>query len=101
MTWAKDGRDEKLVKAAKANKLPIPKAIQNKPKVGTHDLLYYECFMDLCGTRQMANGLGFIPWTAINDWAVRQAVNDSDQFEVLRYVVGQMDEFWVDYFRKR
>ena len=101
LTWAKEGRDTKLVKAAKANKLPIPKAILNKPKVPEWDLLYWDCFMDLCASRQLVNGLGFIPWSAVNDWAARHSIVDGDEFEVLRYVVWKMDEWWVDYFRKR
>ena len=101
LTWAKDGRDEKLVKAAKANRLPIPLAIQNQPIVHTYDLLYWECFMDLCTTRQMVHGLGYISWSAINDWAIRHELADQDEFEVLRYVVEKMDQFWVDHFRQR
>ena len=101
LTWAKDGKDEKLVKAAKANRLPIPKAILEKPIVKEWDWLYWECFNDLCGSRPMANGLGFIPWDSINNWASRHGIGDAEQFEGLRYVVGKMDEFWVDHFRQR
>lgn len=100
LTWAKDGKDEKLVKAAKANKLPIPKAIQNKPRIQEWDWIYWECFNDLCGSRQMVNGLGFIPWDSVDRWARRHDIRDEEQFEMLRYVVGKMDEYWVDYFRK-
>ena len=101
LVWAKDGRDVKLVKAAKANKIPIPKAIQNKPKIQDWDLLYWDCFMDLCSSRQLVNGMGHIQWNTIHTWAVRFAIDDPDQFAVLRYVVGKMDEWWVDYFRER
>jgi hypothetical protein len=101
LTWAKDGRDEKLVKAAKANKLPIPKAILDKPTIRDWDLLYWDCFMDLCSTRQLVHGLGYIPWPAVNDWASRHTVNNADEFEVLRYVVWKMDEWWVNFFRER
>lgn len=101
LTWAKDGKDEKLVKVAKANKIAIPKAIQNKPTVQDWDLLYWDCFMDLCGSRQLVNGMGHIPWSAVNDWAIRFAIHDPDQFEILRFVVGKMDEYWVEHFRQR
>ena len=100
MTWAKDGKDEKLVKAAKENKLPIPAAILNRPILHTHDLLYWECFMDLCTTRQMGGGMGYISWSAVHAWALRHELADTDEFEELRYVVQKMDEFWVDHFRQ-
>ena len=99
--WAKDGRDDKLVKAAERNKIPIPQAIQDKPTIPEWDLLYWDCFMDLCGTRQLVHGLGSIPWTAINEWAFRHAIVHEDEFEMLRYVVGKMDEWWCNYFRER
>lgn len=57
--------------------------------------------MDLCASRPMVNGVGYIPWTAVNDWALRHSVDSVDEFAVLRYVVAKMDEFWVDHFRKR
>jgi hypothetical protein len=101
LVWAKDGKDEQLVKAAITNRLPIPKAIQEKPTVPQHDLLFWQCFMDLCGTREMGQSLGFIPWTAVHQWAMRHEILDPDDFEELRYVVGAMDEFWINHFRKK
>lgn len=101
IVYARDGKDKVLVKAAKANKLPIPKFIEERPTVQVWDDLYWQCFNDLCGDREMVNGLGFIPWTAVNAWAQRQGITDVDEFEMLRYVVGQMDEWWVGHFRKR
>ena len=55
--------------------------------------------MDLCASRQMVHGVGYIPWDSLNTWATRHTINDSDQFELLRYVVSKMDEFWVEHFK--
>lgn len=57
--------------------------------------------MDLCSSRPMGYSMGYIPWTAINQWAIRHMVTDTDQFEMLRYVVKEMDQFWVDHFQTR
>lgn len=55
--------------------------------------------MDLCSSRPMGYSMGYIPWTAINEWAIRHVIDDRDQFEMLRYVVKEMDQFWVSHFQ--
>lgn len=49
----------------------------------------------------MGHSVGYIPWSAIRDWAIFQGVTDPDEFEVLRYVVQKMDTFWVEFFQAK
>ena len=49
----------------------------------------------------MGHGMGYISWDSINAWAIRHRITDPDEFEMLRSVVGKMDNFWLDYFKQK
>jgi len=55
--------------------------------------------MDLCGCRAMGYSVGYIPWTAINDWATRYGVVDAEEFSILHRMVQALDTLWVEHFR--
>lgn len=52
---------------------------------------YWHAFNDLSGTRAIGIGLGPIPWTAIDAWARRHRVTDSDDFDLLAAVIAALD----------
>jgi hypothetical protein len=98
LTWGKDNTDDKIAAAAREEGYATPETIQDQPRVELYDQIYWDCFNDLCGTRPVGQTVGWIPWTAINDWAKRNGIDDPDEFEVLKKLVVQMDVAWIEHF---
>lgn len=101
LTWGRESTDDRIAKAAKEEGYAIPKTVTQKPRVELYEKLYWDCFMDLCGTRTIGTVLGWIPWTAIDSWATRYGVTDADEFEILKKVVMQLDGVWMEHFKTK
>lgn len=56
---------------------------------------FYDAFTDLSSTRPVGMGVGHIPWTAIDRWAVRNEV-DGEDFDDLVYMMREMDAEFFD-----
>jgi hypothetical protein len=41
-------------------------------------------------------GMGPIPWTAVDRYALRHKLSDGE-FEILLYMVRKMDDAWLEY----
>jgi len=95
MTWGKDGNDEKVRAAAMEEGVAIPATVTERPMLGLWDELYWECFMELTGTRPFGYSVGYIPWTAIDAWARRHRIVDPFQFSTLCRMVTALDIEYV------
>ena len=71
--------------------------MESWPEIG-HGLQFYrQAFHDLHTARpQGMGGGGPIPWTAINEWALRHGV-DGDDFDDLVMMVRAQDGTWLEY----
>jgi hypothetical protein len=64
--------------------------------------LFWDAFNDLAGTRPIVpGGVGWIPWSAIDAWALRYDITDLDDFEDLKDHVMALDVVWVEHFTDR
>lgn len=79
----------------------LPDAIQNAPDLQPGLELHFEAFIALssCRTHGMSS-LSSIPWTAINDYAVRFGI-EGQQFERLVAYIGAMDDHFLKVMRKK
>jgi len=62
--------------------------------------LYRRAFIELQTARPPGmNGPSPIPWTAIHQWAQRNAIEDADEFWELHTMVRAQDDAWLDHAR--
>lgn len=60
----------------------------------------WEAFWRLTTTRQSGMGVGPIPWTAIDRYAQRHAIDDPDDFDELTELIMTMDQTYLEHVRK-
>lgn len=57
----------------------------------------WQAFLDLSTDRQVGmGGASTIPWTAINDYAIRYGIVDLDEFEWFSGLLRVMDNAWME-----
>jgi len=100
LTWGKDKTDEKILAAAREAGVPPPVTVTERPTVDLWNELYWDCFMDLTGTRPVGGSLGFIPWTAIDAWATRYKIIEAFEFQVLCRMVTALDLEYLAHHRR-
>jgi hypothetical protein len=60
----------------------------------------WEAFWRLTTDRQSGMGVGPIPWTALDRWAVRHAIDDPDEFDEFEELIMSMDQVYLEHVRK-
>lgn len=82
------------MKAAIEAKRPIPPSILNAPVVPPESQFYLQAFCDLSTCRQIGfGGFGSIPWTAMNEYAIRFNVECFDMFS---RIIRALDGKWLE-----
>ena len=61
---------------------------------------YYLAFMQLTTCRPVSEIVGPIPWTAINQFAIRHDIT-GDDFDDLVYLIGEMDDTYLKWCEQR
>lgn len=89
-----------ILKQVLRERLPVPKRIQNAPRLRFGLELYYGAFFDLCSCRLNAWDFGEIPWTATNEYC-RTLGLDEDQTEKMHYFIALLDRTYLRIMRKK
>jgi hypothetical protein len=81
--------------------MPLPDKIQNAPELLLGLVLYYRAFLDLTSCRTAGYGTeGPIGWKDTVRWAEKYEL-DEEQEDDLLYLVGQMDNAYLNYKTKK
>ena len=95
------GNEERVRKDAERFKQPLPKFIQDKPKLLPGLDLYYTGLWDLNSTRSMTTGVaGPIPWDVIQLYAKENNFS-KEQTEDLHYHISMLDPIIMGHINKR
>lgn len=80
--------------------MPIPARIQNPPELKPGLELFYSAWTELDSCRPAAFGPMPIPWTAMQQWA---EVNELDeiQTEELMFFLPRMDKAFLEWHAKK
>lgn len=78
----------------------LPDKIKGAPQILPGLELYYEAFTELSSSRTSGMGIGAIPWTAIDRWALRYEV-EGDDFERLAMYIRMMDAKFIEFASKQ
>ena len=90
------GKSEaKIVALAQKTGGKLPEKIANKPTLRTGLDIYWRAFWECSTDRAIGMAEGPIPWTAINQWALRYGFFGED-FERLVYLLKAMDSVYLE-----
>ena len=79
-----------------------PKALLDKPELGSGLRLFYDAFWALSTDRPlMMGGVGHIPFASIDLYARRAGIDGRDEFERFRILIGRMDEAYLSHTAKQ
>jgi len=78
--------------------LTVP-ALESKPSLTGYEWLY-EAFVRLTTCRQIGMSQGPIPWTAIDQYATAEGLDEDERF-MLFAVVRHMDTLFLDYSHQK
>jgi len=80
----------------------LPRKIKDAPELLPGLEIYHRAFNELSSTRQNTGfGPGAIPWTAINDWAIRHGLGKFEDFQRLSVFVRLMDAEYLKWWNKK
>jgi hypothetical protein len=85
-----------IVEQCSRNNSPLPKAIRDAPDLALGLEFTYSAFWELSGCRSVGFGIGFIPWSAIADYAKVQELDREDADDFI-YLIRAMDRAFVAY----
>lgn len=60
-------------------------------------LFHWSAFSDLSSDRQVGFGIGPIPWTAIDRYAERRQIDDTDEYDRFLRLIRAMDRAFLDW----
>lgn len=80
---------------AKQNKVPLPRWLIEKPEIPLGLEFYYRAFVDLSTCRVVGMSEGRIPWTAVNDYSIRNSLSDQDALDLWE-VVAKLDMVYLE-----
>jgi hypothetical protein len=66
-----------------------------------HLFFDYGAFMDLNSDRQSGFGLGLIPWSSIDRYAVRHNINGADAFDRFKRMMVSLDAAYCVYHKEK
>lgn len=95
------GKDEKaLLEIAHRQKGPVSEKIKNAPDLLPGLQFYVDAFNLLTTSRPtFQGGIGFIPYSEISQFCKDEGIRGSER-EDLFFLVGQIDQFYVDWHTK-
>lgn len=88
------------MEAAIRRRQPLPDVIANAPQILPGLEMYYEAFSELSTCRSNGMAMGPIPWTAIDQYALRHGF-EADGFEYLVRMVRALDDAFLAYSQKK
>jgi len=59
----------------------------------------WEAFWHLTTDREIGMGVGPVPWTAMDRYAARHAIDDPDDFDEFVELITAMDQAYLDHCR--
>jgi hypothetical protein len=77
---------------------PLP-FLENEPELAEHLQFEWRAFRDLSTDRQQGFGIGPIPWTSLDRYAVRHAIDDPDEFDRFRQLMQAMDSAYCEHVK--
>lgn len=78
----------------------LPEPIENAPELYPWLHPYYKAFEELMSDRENGMGIGYIPWTAINEYAKRHPLLEFD-FDQTLYYIRVLDFAYVKWVREQ
>lgn len=78
------------------NNQPIPKKIADAPQLLPGLDFFYTGFLELCTCRSVGFGTGPIPWTAVNEYAMRHSLTD-EEFDTFSAAIKRLDVVYVQW----
>lgn len=79
-----------------------PEAIANAPTLKAYLQFYWEAFLELDTCRPLGmSSVGQIPWTAVNEYALRHGIVDVDDFDYLLTMIRGIDAAYRTYVREK
>lgn len=87
--------EAKIIEQAQKLGMPLPEKIKNKPKLRIGLNLYWRAFLDCSSDREMGMAEGPLPWTSMNEWAIRYDIV-GDEFDRLVLLLRAMDSVYLD-----
>jgi hypothetical protein len=85
-----------MLEERRAKGLKAP-ALDNRPDLESHVVWVWNAFQQLNSCRQFGMAVGPIPWTAVNEYAMRHGIVDMDDFEEFRFLIVAMDETFLSH----
>lgn len=87
--------EKKLREIARVTGMPLPDRIKNKPEIIPGLEIYWKAFTELTADRSIGMGEGPIPWTAMNQWAIRHGFR-GDEFDRLIDIIREVDTAYME-----
>lgn len=89
------GSDDRIIEQARKMGMPIPDKIKNRPQLISGLEFYWRAFTDLSADRDIGMAEGHIPWTAMNQWALRYDIWGYE-FERLVLILKKVDTAYME-----
>ena len=89
----------KIIAAAMERGVPIPERYQNLPfLVDSYQTNIMEAFWKLSTCRSMGMGTGPIPWSSVDQWAIRhQYDRDQIEYDTFVFLISELDSEFMEY----
>lgn len=88
-----------IIESCIKRRQPLPEAIANAPTIFKGLEPYYIAFWELSTDRSQGMGVGPIPWSAINEYAVREGLRGEGYEDLVDYVRA-MDRTFLKFQRE-
>lgn len=92
--------EKKIIERCNAEKLPLPKAIQNAPSLRLGLELFMQGFNDLDSSRTIGMVEGPISWNAVQEYCMLNEL-DEDQTADMHYYIREMDSEFLKERKKK
>ncbi len=89
------GSDARIIEQARKMGMPIPDKIKNRPQLTSGLEFYWRAFTELSADRDIGMAEGHIPWTAMNQWALRHGIQ-GDEFERFVSILRIVDTAYME-----
>lgn len=79
---------------------PLPKVIENAPRLQLGLEFYYRAFFELTNSRNIGFSVGAIPWHVIRMYCNENKLT-SEQTERMHFFISRMDFTYLDFLGKK
>lgn len=93
--------EQAIIDMAIKRRQQLPEKIANAPVVLAGLELYYEAFLELSTDREIGMGIGPIPWSSIDRYALRAGLVSDDDYADFKDLVRAMDGAFMRYEQQR